>query len=232
MRLLALLKHDILFQFRQGLYHVYLVLTLLYIGGLYLLPLEARERVALFIIFLDPSVLGFFFIGGIIMLERGQDTVESLFVTPVRVIEYIAAKVISLTAIALIAVFAIMLSLFGIAFNPLALFAGVTLTSIFFTLCGIIVASVTRTVNGYLILAGVVTPIFFVPFLEYFGLSSPLYYLFPTRGSLTLLEAMYSRAAGWELLYALLTLPLFCVAAYLLAYRGFKKAVLSRIGEK
>lgn len=232
MRFLALLKHDIRFQFRQGLYHVYLVLTLLYIGALYLLPVEARQRAALFIIFLDPSVMGFFFIGGIIMLERGQDTLESLFVTPVRVAEYIAAKVITLTVIALIAGFAIMLALFGRAFNPLALFAGVTLTSIFFTLCGITIASLTTTVNGYLILAGVVTPIFFLPFLEYFGLSSPLYYLFPTRGALNLLEAMYGKTAGGELLYAIITLPIFCLVAYIGAHKRFKKAILCRIGEK
>lgn len=230
MRLLAALKHDFRFQFRQGFYHVYLVLTLLYIGGLYLLPEQARQALAIFIIFIDPSVLGFFFIGGLIMLERGQDTLESLFVTPLRIGEYIAAKLISLTTIALIASFTIMLSLFGFNFNPFALFAGVTLTSIFFTLFGIIVASYTRTVNGYLITSGLVTPIFFVPFLHYIGFSSPLYYIFPTKGALILLEAMFTPQGAGPTIYAMVSLPLFCGLIYLAAHSRFKKAILLRIG--
>ncbi|QNO13949.1 hypothetical protein HYG86_03775 [Alkalicella caledoniensis] len=90
------LLHDIKFQFRHGFYIAYLVASIVYVAILRLLPLEPRNFILPIILFTDPAVLGFFFISGIFFLERDQNILENLFVTPYSIKNYILNKVISL----------------------------------------------------------------------------------------------------------------------------------------
>ncbi|HCT90783.1 MAG TPA: ABC transporter permease, partial [Lachnospiraceae bacterium] len=46
--------------------------------------------------FSDPAAMGLFFMGAVVLLEKGQHTPCAVAVSPVRAMEYIAAKVASL----------------------------------------------------------------------------------------------------------------------------------------
>jgi len=102
MRLTAALTYDIRLQFRHYFYYAYLIVSIIYVIILRAVPLDFRQTAAVLVIFTDPSTLGFFFLGGIILLERGQKTLEGLFVTPLRVFEYMLSKILSLTLLALL----------------------------------------------------------------------------------------------------------------------------------
>ncbi len=61
MRLLRMIICDMRYQVKYGFYFLYGVVSLLYIGILFLLPDNLLRPVTALIIFSDPSALGFFF---------------------------------------------------------------------------------------------------------------------------------------------------------------------------
>lgn len=147
-RLYGALKTDMLFQFRSGFHLIYVVLTLIYILVIVQLPESWRSLVAPFMIFSDPTVLGFFFVGGLVMLEKEQGIIDLVMVSPLRIREYLMAKVLSLNIISLVAGTAIAI-VTGVEFNLLLLFLAITVTATFFTLLGFLLAIGSRSINQY-----------------------------------------------------------------------------------
>ena len=136
MRLLNALKTDLRFQLKQGVYTVYVFLAFTYLIIINLLPKSIHSIAVPIVVFTDPSVIGFFFIGSIVMLEKNQGVFTYLAVTPLRLKEYLFSKIIAYVIVAEIAGFAIVLLTYREPFNVLLLFIGILLTSILFTLLG------------------------------------------------------------------------------------------------
>lgn len=233
MRLTAAIRHDLRFQFRHGFYYAYLLVTVLYVVLLRILPESIRGMASVLVIFSDPAALGCFFIGGIVLLEKGQNTLESLFVTPLRLREYLAAKVASLAVLAVASSVAIVLLAQGIPAHPGAFLTGVILSSVFFTLTGCILAARARDVNGYLLSVTLYLTVLSLPVLDYLGVAkSVLFYAFPTQASLVLLDAGFQSRPAWELWYGTAVLLAWSALAYTWAYRRFRKYVIGKGGDK
>ena len=66
---------------------------------LYQLPDVAIELVLVSVLFLDLSVFGFFFMAALYYLEKGDQVLDGLVVTPLRVVEYLTAKIATLSAL-------------------------------------------------------------------------------------------------------------------------------------
>ena len=107
MRLLHAVLADIRFQIKQGFYLVYVIITAMYLIIMSFLPDDILAVALPLVVFSDPSVLGLFFIGGIILMEKGQGVLMVLVVSPLRTSEYILSKVISLAIVSVLAAFAI-----------------------------------------------------------------------------------------------------------------------------
>ncbi|MDY6917522.1 MAG: hypothetical protein SVP26_06195 [Chloroflexota bacterium] len=235
MRTVACLKNDVRLQFRHRFYYVYLVVTALYIAILLLLTEGARYTLLPVIVLTDPGLVGFLFIGGIVLLEKGDQTLQALFITPLRLHEYLVAKVISLTLLAIVATLVIAIAVAGFSFNVALLVLGVGLTSFFFTLIGIVAVSRFNTLSEYVVFAGFgVNIVLLLPLLEYFDLmTTPVFYVFPTTASLLLLQGAFqsqSLSAG-ELAYGVLSLVAWTALAYLWAYRWFNRYFIIRTGD-
>ena len=151
MRIVSALKADVRFQFKQGFYLVYILLTLIYMVILGKLPAAWKSTVIPLVLFSDPSMVGFFFIGALVMLEKVQGIIQYVVVTPLRSIEYLLAKVLSLTILAVAATIMITLATYGYELNWFLLILGVILTSCFFVFYGFIVAVRCTTLNQYFI---------------------------------------------------------------------------------
>jgi len=161
----ALLRHDIRLQFRNGIYLAYgFVLTvygiILFSFGQYL-PAWA---IAIFI-YSDPSALGVFFIGALILLEKREDTRLALAITPISANAYFWSKILTLTFASLIAA-----SIIGIIFHPLLnwplFLVTVALVSISFIAIGFPISHMFPTVTSYmmgasLIFIPIILPMFF-----------------------------------------------------------------------
>src|SRR5690554_1144750 len=151
MRLFNAFRADIRFQFKQGFYLVYVVLTFIYMIILAKFPLDWKELAVPLVVFSDPSMVGFFFIGAIVMLEKVQGVLKYVTVTFLRSIEYLLAKVLSLTILAITAATMIVPVTYHEPLNWFILIVGIALTSSFFVLYGFIAAADCTTMNQYFI---------------------------------------------------------------------------------
>jgi fluoroquinolone transport system permease protein len=232
MRLASMAACDVRFQFRHGFYYAYLFVSILYIILLRFIPDTYRPSVLTALLFSDAGVLGFFFVGGLVILERGENMFESLFVTPLRLHEYLVSKVLSLTILALIVSAFIILAGYGIPEHPLPLLAGVVLGSVFAVLSGLLIASRVRHVNGYFVVSILYSPLFLFPILGYFGILKPLAYLFPPYGALILIGYGFDEPVLWRVVYAIAYQIVACVALFVLAHRWFARYVVVHAGDE
>ena len=184
--ILSLTKYDILFQLKQGFYTVYAILVVIYLLILFYLPQSVRMEVTAFIILNDTSVLGIVFVGALVLLEKQQNILQSLFITPLKLSTYMWSKVLSLTLIAMLASTIIGLVPGGLSNNWLAMLSSVILTSVFFTFLGLGVAARVNTLNQYIagiMVAGVIT---LAPVALYFFIPN-LSLVFPVNAAIDLL---------------------------------------------
>ncbi|HBV97118.1 MAG: hypothetical protein JL50_21380 [Peptococcaceae bacterium BICA1-7] len=231
MRILSALRFDISFQFRHGFYYAYIIVSLIYIAGLRSLPAGTGEYLSAPVLYSDPAVLGFFFIGGIVLLEKGQNILESLFVTPFRVHEYILSKAASLTIISVVSSFAIIIFSFGAAFNPLPLLLGIVTGSLFFTLLGLGVAVRSKTINGFLLISPLYTIAFFLPFLDYFNIfKTSLFIFIPGNASLMLIRASFTEIDALGTVSQAAQMAFWILPAYLWAHKSFYNYIVLKTG--
>ncbi|HLV08848.1 MAG TPA: hypothetical protein VKY40_01450 [Halanaerobiales bacterium] len=234
MRFWNTLKQDIKYQFRHGFYYAYLVISILYILLLFNIPVELRSAAAGLIIFSDPAMLGFFFVGALILLERGENIFEGLFSTPLKPGEYMSARVLSLTLLALLVGFVIVIVVPGLTVNYILLLWGIVLTAVLFTLLGIVLVVRVKTVNQYIIYSIIYSVIFLVPVLEYLNIyNSVFYYLWPTKASLVLFTGAFGgQVKTIEVITAIFSLLVWIVIAGKGALHSFYRYIIMKIGDE
>ena len=199
MRLLHAVWADIRFQFKQGFYLVYVLITVMYLIILSFLSEDILSVGLPLVVFSDPSVLGLFFIGGIIMLEKMQGILSVLVVSPLRTIEYILSKVISLAFVSVLAAVAITgFSNYG-SVNWLLVFLSTVLTSGIFTLCGIMITAGCNTVNQYMIKTVPYMLLLVLPCFSLIGFPySDLFTIIPSVAALRLMLGAYTGIPLYE----------------------------------
>jgi fluoroquinolone transport system permease protein len=200
---------DLKFERKQGFFTIYLIISFLYLLVLTQIPETYRQIAVPLVIFSDPSVLGFFFIGGMLLLEKEQGILQSIVVTPLASVEYVISKVLSLSIVALFAGVLISLLAYTGRVNYGYLILGILLTSIFFTQIGILVACRSRTINEFFLRMVPWMLALFVPsFLLIWFWDSAVLNLFPTVACLRLVYGAYHGnsigMAAFQLLYLIL----------------------------
>jgi fluoroquinolone transport system permease protein len=217
-----LIKWDFLFFLRYQIITVAAVIAGLYSIILGLLP-DNSDTFLILIIFSDPTFLGFLFIGVIVLYEKSSNTIQALSITPARLGNYMISKSMVLTFIAIFAAMFMAVSSKGFQFNSGYLLLAVILSSVLFILLGFVGISKVKTFNQYIL----VIPMFFVPavlpLLEMFGfISSPVFYIIPTKASLLLFEAAFGRISFSEFVYCIVYLSAWIVFSYKWAYKAMR----------
>ena len=161
MRFRSLFLLDMRFQAKYGFYFLYAILTVIYLMILFALPENWREKAAALFIFSDPASMGLFFMGAIVLLEKGQHTPCAFAVSPVRPMEYVVAKVSSLSVLSLV-VAAILALAAGVSQLHIVLF-GTFLSSAIFTLLAMIIATKIISLNQFILWTIPIEIVCFVP---------------------------------------------------------------------
>lgn len=228
MRIITILKQDLKFQFRHRFYHAYLIISLIYIALLLNLPVDLKPFVAGIIIFSDPSMLGFLFISAIILLEKEDNILESLFVTPLKLDEYITAKLISLGLISLLSSLFIVIVSIQSKVNYFLLISGIILAALVFTLFGIAITARIKTVNQFLIISTVFSIIIALPLLKYLGIAdSWIFYLLPSQPVLLLIGgALKNEISSFNLIYSFSAAVIWGLIAYNWARKSFYQHII------
>lgn len=233
-RLAAAVRLDLLLQLRYGFYYAAAFVTLVWIALLYPLPDSLLDLAVTFVIFTDLAVTGYYFIAGMVLFEKGERTLFALLSTPLRFREYLASKLSTLTALAAVASLVVVVAAYGLGFDVGLLMLGVVLMSLICLLIGFIVVAPFDSISRYLIPSQIPMVILGLPMLHFFGVwESPLFYLFPTHGSLLLLGGAFGTVSpsAWQIAYAVLYQLAWVGGLALLARWTFYRYVVQRKGD-
>lgn len=148
-RLTMLVRHDLRLQWRYGILAAYGVVIIVTGGLIWLLRDVMPGWFISLVIFTDNAPVGFFFLGGLLMLERAENVRDTLAVTPVSASEYLASKLLTFLALSLAAVTVVGIAS-GKQINWLLFLTAATITAIFYLGLGAFVAARTKTVTGYI----------------------------------------------------------------------------------
>ncbi|MDJ0852404.1 MAG: ABC transporter permease [Myxococcota bacterium] len=230
-RFAAALRCDLRLQVRQGFLAAGVLVALVWVVLLRQLPASGQATWFPPFLFLNLLVTTFYFVSGLVLLEKGEGVLEALVVTPLRDGEYLAAKVLSLTALGLAEALAIVLLVHGPALDWLPVVAGVLLTGTLYTLLGFVAIARYDSINAFLLPSSLFVLVAQLPVLDRVGLlESPVFYLWPTQACLLLLEGGFRPLSGAELAYALLYGALWSGLGFVAARRAFRRFIVRREG--
>lgn len=149
MRLFHVILGELRLLYKYGIVLLYFIFTIIYICIISLLPESVKQVTTIILIFFDPAAMGLFFMGAIILFEKNQRVESSLAVSPIHIIEYIIGKVIPFLLIG--SLVALIIAIFASLSKIWLIIIGVFLSSILFSLCGMIVACNITSLNKFMI---------------------------------------------------------------------------------
>jgi fluoroquinolone transport system permease protein len=230
-RLLSTLRWEVQLQFRYGFYYAGLFVAVVWIVLASVIPQAQLRYIIPVFLFTNLVMTTFYFASGLILLEQGQRTLQSLIVTPLRRGEYLSSKALSLTLLGLLEGVAIVAFTYGLGLNWLWLSLGLALLCTFYVLTGIAAVARYQSINEFLLPSGLWTLVFSLPLIHYFELwRNPLFYLLPTYPPLILLKAAFESLPTWQLLYGVLGSLVWIGLAYELSRRFFERYIVQQTG--
>ena len=149
MRQKNLIIQEIRFCTKYGIVLMYVFFALFYVLLITAIPNEIREITGTILIFTDPAAMGLFFMGAIILLEKSQRVNCSLAVSPIKISEYIIAKVVSLMFMGII--IGLIISVAAGNNHLLITAIAIALSSAIFSLWGLVIAQKTESLNSFMI---------------------------------------------------------------------------------
>ena len=196
-RLAATLRSDIRVQLRNGFYVATAFVAACSIVLMRWLPPELAA-VLLPVVLLGNIVMNtFYFVGGLLLLERVEGTFAAQSVTPLRAVEYLASKVLTLTALSLIESLLIATAVVGFDAQLVTMSLGITLAATLFCLFGIALIVRYESINEFLMPSVLYTFLLSLPVLGYLGLGArELYLAHPIQGPLELMKGPAPYTAG------------------------------------
>ena len=212
-----LVKHDFRLINRNNIIAISIFVSALYIGlFLALKSLGNVERFLVLVIFNDPVLLGFLFVGIMMLFERNENTLEALSVSPMRIRNYVLSKTMALTLVALLCCIAMVISGYGTNFNWIHFIMGTILTTIMFSFIGFVVVAGQKSFNHYMLRAIGVIILLGVPFLGFFELTSKIWFLlFPTTPAIELIALSFAKDPSLQSIWvAYLPTLLWCLIFY------------------
>lgn len=222
-RLAATLAADLRVQYRNGFY---LAAALVVAGSVLLLRWLPADTAALLlpVVVLENVVVNtFYFVSGLLLLERGEGTFVARSVTPLRDDEYLASKVLTLMALSLVEGLLVAAAVGGLHVGLAAMALGIALAAGLFCLAGVALVVRYDSVNEFIMPSVLYSSLLVLPVLGYFGVGSPAWYLpHPIHGPLALMQTPVPDTAlrlGYAIGYPLL----WSVPVYLWSRRALRR---------
>jgi len=239
-RLARALRTDIIVQFRNKLYHVGAIISLMVAVAMAALvgPTQMQNTVpaAILLIIGGTTML---YIAGMVIFEKDEGTIAATIVAPLTTGEYITSKVASLV---LLATLESLLSIYGASVihafqgevvwpNPFWLILGILSVGTLFTLVGLAIVVRFQRITDFLIPMAGVAVIMQIPFVYFWGFfKHPILLLSPTSAPTMLMEAGYRPLVTWEQIYSLGYTCVAIIVFALLAKRAFRIHIIEKMG--
>ncbi len=230
-RLLAAAQSDVRLQHRNGFYYVTAVIVAGWMLLVVLVPVPDLGWLLPPVVLANLVITTFYFVSGLILLEKDEGTLQALVITPLRNREYLGSKVATLTLLAWIENLLIVVLLHGLGFDALLLTLGIVLASVLYTLAGFIAVARYDSINEFLMPSVVYNTLLSLPVLPYLaGWEHWLLYLHPLQAPLVLLRAAFFSAPLWEVVYGIVYSAVWIMIAQRWAERVFRRFVVADAG--
>jgi fluoroquinolone transport system permease protein len=205
--ILNALRWDIVLQARNGFYWASAFLVVM-IGALLLsVPETVRTNAAVWvpaILAINLQITTFFFVAGLMLLERDEGTLNALAVSPLSASGYLAVRTASLTALAMVETMAIVWIAFGFIGSWSFILAGTVTLGVVYTGFGAAVAARYESVTALLLPASAFVALLLLPLLPHFGLAPRLpFFIHPLEPPMILLRAAYGVIDRTEVVFGI-----------------------------
>lgn len=214
---------DIQLQARENIYLFTVLTTLAFAIFLKLLPPDAPPTIFTLVLFFDPAIVGASFVGSIVLMERSQNTLSALSVSPAPVRDYILAKVITLTLLAIVgSLFLVAVAFWVPSIDMILRFTLVLVfTGAIGVLGGFLFVAGANSMNHFIARAMPITVVLFLPLLSHFGVVTGFWQwlLFAINPGHAMLRAMLwaadpSAVSAADIIYAFAYMALMVLVFY------------------
>ena len=223
-----LISHDIRLVQRYQVIAISILVTVIYMAAFWgLSHLGATSKVLILIIFNDPILIGFLFVGVMLLFEQNENTLEALSVSPMKLSHYIWSKTLILTAISWLCCLAMALAGQGLSFDFWAFSVAVISVTMQFGFIGFMAVAGVKAINVFILRGMIWIILLGLPFLSFFELAPKAwFYLFPTLPTIELLSYSLIGVVDGEPLILWYALALVWTAVlYALAHRALKNSL-------
>ncbi|MDX1436842.1 MAG: hypothetical protein R3335_08530 [Anaerolineales bacterium] len=232
-RLSATMGVDIRLQVRQGFYYAAAFAVVVLVVVINQLPQENIAWAMPILISGNLLINAFYFIGGLVLLEKSEGSLEAQVVTPLRTGEYLASKTLTLSLLSLFESLIIVALTVGADVRWASLAAGVVLMAAMMALIGFVAVSRYDSINEFLFPSIVYVLFLSLPMALYLGFwEIPLIYLHPLQAPLVLMKDAFGvgQIATWELVYGAGYSALWIGLMYAWSKRAFVRFVIRKEG--
>lgn len=226
MRLTNLILSEFRFLWKYGIIALYGIFSLIYLCLLAAIPISARGVTAVLLVFTDPAAMGLFFMGAVVLLEKSQHVESSLSVSPIKLEEYIIAKILPMMTVGCFV--AAILGLYA-GGNILLMMIGVALSSAVFSLCGLSIGANIKSLNGFMIATVPIEILLCVPsFLYLFGIIQKDIWLF--HPGVSAIYLISGKSEHWY--FAVMSIVLWIFPAFIWCRMAVAKSFVTMGGIK
>lgn len=230
-RFFSIANWDFRLQFRQGIFYAAVFVTVLWIILLRQLPDTGMRYLLPAAVYIELSVFGFYFMAGILYLEKGDGVLEALVITPLTTGEYLLSKVATLTLVAVVMSVAVLLGVQATGVDWLIYVVSVMANSWMLIMIGFIIAARYDAINEFLIPSILFMIPAQFPLLDYFDIwRSWLTYIILTQPTMLLMKATFEPLAPWQYVYAFAYVLITNIVVTWWANRTFKHFIIRKEG--
>ena len=232
-RLTSTMKWDVRLQWRNGFYYAAIVIVATFLLIFSQISVANMEWVLPFMLINNMIVGTFYFMGALVLLEKDEGSLEARVTTPLRPAEYLAAKTVTISGLALLESVLIVMITARFNANWLLLLAGIMGTAVLLCLAGFVVVVRYDSVNEYLLPSVLYVMALCIPIVAYlFSWDHWLLYLHPMQASLTLLKGAWQPLPWQQIVYGLGYSALWIAWFSRLSLRTFHRFVITKPGVK
>ena len=227
-RIISSLRWEVILQFRNGFYYATAFILAIWVVLYTQLHLPNLSDYVPGLLVSNLEITTFYFIAGLVMLEKGEGSLESRLTSPLRSGEYLIVKVLALSILVLVENLILAVLFSGLHFNMLPVVLALLLAGAIFSLYGFLTVIRYDSINEYMLPSVLFTIPLLLPLLDFFGIfKSPLFYLHPIQAALVLLKGGYQALSPLEWAYGMGYSLLWVLLLYHLGQHAFKKFVTS-----
>lgn len=222
-------RWEIVLQYRHGFYAVSGITVLIWIALgwplLQALKLPMVRVIPLFL-FMNVLITTFYFVAGIVLLEKSEGSLWALLTTPLHKQEYLSAKCATLGGLAILESLLVAVICAGSLGRGIFLLLGLIALCVTLVCLGFVSVVKYDAINDYLMPSvGWVTLLILPIFLSGAGVDHPLVWVHPLTPALIVLRQAWTTHLGVETLLSLLLSFGWMVLAWRWALRAFDRFV-------